>query len=87
MNKKVDIEVNNKSVKGISYDESERTLEVYMSPSLIWDKQFEIMKEKILEAIYKLKNTLVVVSTACLYYNMYLIKKVCFVCGVMSISL
>ena len=35
--------------------------------------------------MYKLKNTLVVVSTACLYYNMYLIEKVYFRCGVMSI--
>jgi len=38
------------------------------------------------EAIYKLKNTEIVVSTAYLYYNMYLIKKVYFSCRVMSIS-
>ena len=45
------------------------------------------MKEKILEAIYKLKNTTIVASTACIYYNMYLIKKVYFGCRVLGITL
>ena len=38
VNKKVDIEVNNKKVKGISCDKSERILGVHMSLSLIWNK-------------------------------------------------
>ena len=44
------------------------------------------MKEKMLEAMYKLKNATMVVSTASMYYNMYLIKKVYFGCGVISIT-
>jgi len=39
-----------------------------------------------LEAMYKLKNATMVVSTASMYYNIYLIKKVYFGCGVMSIT-
>ena len=61
-------------------------LGVYMSPSSTWNKQFEIMREKVLEAIYKLKNTIIAVYNAYMYYNMYLIKKVYFRCRVMSIS-
>ena len=57
-----------------------------MSPSLVWDKQFEIMKEKMVEAIFKLKNTEIVVPTAHLYYNMYLIKKVYFGCSIIHLS-
>ena len=38
------------------------------------------------EAIFKLKNTEIVVPTAHLYYNMYLIKKVYFGCGIIHLS-
>ena len=38
------------------------------------------------KAICKLSNTTMVVSTASMYYNMYLIKKVYFRCGVISIT-
>ena len=75
LNKEVELEVNEKKVKIISYKESKWTLGVYMSPSLMWNKQFEIMREKILEAICKLKNATIAVHNACMYYNMYLIKK------------
>ena len=85
MDKNVDIEVNGEKVKSVKSRESELTLGVYMSPSIIWTSQFEKMKEKMLEAMYKLKNATMVVSTASMYYNMYLIKKVYFGCGVISI--
>jgi len=80
------LEVNNEKVKEISCTKSKRILGVYMSPSLIWNRQFEIMKEKMLKAICKLKNTMIVVSTTSIYYNMYLIKKVYFGYGVLSIT-
>ena len=57
-----------------------------MSPALVWDKQFEKMKEKIIEAVFKLKNTKIVVPTAYLYYNMYLIKKVYFGCEIVHLT-
>ena len=44
------------------------------------------MREKILEAIYKLRNAMIAVHNAYMYYNMYLINKVYFGCEVMSIS-
>ena len=39
-----------------------------------------------IEAIFKLKNTEIVVTTAHLYYNMYLIKKVYFGCSIVHLS-
>ena len=45
------------------------------------------MKEKIRETIYKLKSTIIVASTASLHYNIHLIKKVYFGCGVLSLML
>jgi len=82
----VQIEVNGEKVKSVKSKESERTLGVYMSPAIVWITQFEKMKEKMLEAMYKLKNTTMVISTASMYYNMYLIKMVYFGCGVMSLT-
>ena len=56
-----------------------------MSPSSVWITQFENMKEKIIKAMHKLKNATMVVSTASVCHNMHIIKKVYFVCGVLSL--
>ena len=82
----VDIEVNDIKVQQVDCKKSERSLGVHMSPALVWDKQFEKMKEKMIEAVFKLKNTKIVVPTAHLYYNMYLIKKVYFGCGIVHLT-
>jgi len=84
--KKVTLEVNEKKVKSISSKRSERTLGVYMSPSLKWEIQFEKMKEKMIEAIFKLKNTEIVAPIVYMCYNAYLIKKVYFRYGVLSLT-
>jgi len=39
-----------------------------------------------LEVIHKLRNIAIIVPIAYMYYNMYLIKKVYFGCGVFSIT-
>ena len=86
MDKNVDIKVNGEKVKSAKSRESVLTLGVHMSPSIMWTSQFKKIKEKMLEAMCKLKNVTMVVSTASMCYNMYLIKKVYFRCGVMSIT-
>ena len=85
-NIKIELKVNNKKVVNIDSLNNERSLGVHMSPSLVWNKKFEIMKEKMSEAILKLNNTTIVVSTTSMYYNMYLIKRVYFRCRVISIN-
>ena len=57
-----------------------------MSPSLKWEGQFKAMVEKMKEAIYKLRNIEIAAPIAHLYYNAYLIKKVYFGSGVMSLT-
>ena len=52
-----------------------------MGPELKWNKQFEIMKEKMREAIGKLKNAVVFAPTAHIFFNVHLIKKVFCGCG------
>ena len=44
------------------------------------------MKEKMLETMFKLKNATIVLNTVSMHYNMHLIEKVYFRCGVMSIK-
>ena len=44
------------------------------------------MMEKMREAVYKLRNIEIVPATAHLFYNAYLIKKVYFGSGVLTIS-
>jgi len=57
-----------------------------MGLSLTWDAQFVNMVNKMKEVIWKLKNTTIVILTALLYYNMYLIKKLYFGCGIFTIN-
>ena len=57
-----------------------------MGPALTWDYQFVVIVSKMKEAIGKLKNALVMVSTASMHYNVYLCKKVHFGCGVLHLN-
>ena len=57
-----------------------------MSPSLKWEGQFKAMVEKMKEAIYKLRNIEIAAPIAHLYYDAYLIKKIYFGSGVMSLT-
>ena len=54
-NMPVEIEVNNVKVQQVDYKKSQRLLGVHMSPTLEWNKQFEVMKDKMNEAVFKLK--------------------------------
>ena len=85
-NVKVNIEVNRITVQQIDCRKSERSLGVHMSPALVWDEQFLKMREKMIEAVFKLKNTKIAAPTAYLHYNMHLIKKVCFGCGIAHLT-
>ena len=51
-----DVAVNNAKVQQVECRKSERSLGVHMSPALVWNKQFEKMKEKMVEAVHKLKT-------------------------------
>ena len=57
-----------------------------MGPALIWDKQFVCMVNKMRDAIEALKQTILADSTASMYYNMYLIKKVYYGSGIYVIN-
>jgi len=59
-----------------------RALEVYINPSLTWDKQFKIMKDRTKQSITKLINIDVNTQQVYLYFNMYLIRSVYFGCSI-----
>ena len=80
------VTLNQENLQVIDCKKQERTLGVMMGPALIWDAQFVTMVNKMKDAIGKLKNTTIAVSTASMYYNMYLIKKVYYGGGVFSIT-
>ena len=63
-NEIIDLEINEIKVQQIDSKKSERSLGVCISPALVWDEQFARMKEKMIEAVFKLKNTKIVVPTA-----------------------
>ena len=44
------------------------------------------MKDKLIGAIQKLNNIIILSSNAYIFYNIYLIKKVYFRCGIMKIT-
>jgi len=86
LDKKVTITINNEQVKERPCEESEKTLGVYISPSMKWVKQFQSMMEKMREAVFKLSNIEIVPATAHIFYNAYLTKKVYFGSGIFTIS-
>jgi len=73
-------------LKQINCKKQEKTLGVMMGPALIWDAQFVHMVNKMKDAIGALKNTTIAVSTASMYYNMYLIKKVYYGGGIFALN-
>ena len=67
-------------------NQCERTLGVFMGPSLKWERQFNEMVHKMKQAIAKLKNTTITTLVAYIYYNMYLLTKVYFGYSVINIT-
>ena len=62
--------------------ESIKSLGVYIGPALDWEKQFNVMKEKIRESVTKIESMEIHPATAYIFFNMYLSKKVFFGCGI-----
>jgi len=85
-NLKVKIELNDHEINSVKCEESTKTLGVYMTPTLSWSSQFKQMVDKMKEAIHKLANTEIMASTAHIFYNAYLIKKVYFGCGIVTLE-
>jgi len=80
------ISIENDEIEQLPIHQSIKSLGIWMEPSMSWEKQFASMKEKLREAISKLNNTPMNSRNAYLYYNMYLIKKVYFGCGIIRIT-
>ena len=78
--------VNEEIIRQESVENSTRTLGVYVTPSLSWKTQFEVMKKKLHVSITKLMNTDINPYQAAIYYNIYMIKSVYFGCGIIELS-
>ena len=86
VNVESDLTIQNKQIKKENVKESVLTLGVHMNPMMSWDKQFEMMKEKLHRAISKLRGTPISVGNAYVFVNMYLISQVCFGTGIIAIN-
>jgi len=82
---KVNLKVKDHILVQIDISKYERTLDVFIGPSLKWEYQFEKIKEKMRKVMDKLSNTLMSVANAYIFYNMYLIKQVYFGCEVVNL--
>ena len=85
-NVETDLTMQNKQIKKENVKESVLTLGVHMNPMMSWDKQFEMMKEKLHRAISKLRGTPISVGNACVFVNIYLISQVHFGTGIIAIN-
>ena len=63
-----------------------KSLGVYYTPDANWEEQFCAMKEKMVDSVKKLVSTSVTPAQVHTFFHTYLIKKVFFGCGVLSIS-
>ena len=59
---------------------------MHISLKLNWKIQYEVMINKIQEAIDKLFKTTMHTATTHLYFNAYLLKSMCFGCGIIELS-
>ena len=57
-----------------------------MTPTMKWTKRREMMKDKMHEAMSKLRGTPTTIANACVYFNMYLITRVHFGCGTTTLN-
>ena len=57
-----------------------------INPSLTWGKQFDVMKEKLYRAMSKLKSTPLNIANACVCFNICVISKVHFGCGIIILN-
>ena len=69
-NMKKVVKMNKKELKQVDGNKNEKNLGVTMGPLLAWDHQFPVMMNKMKEAIIKLKNAKIIVSTVSICYDM-----------------
>ena len=79
--------INDNEIKAAKIDTCKKTLGVCISPLLQWINQFNMIKEKLIEAIDKLRNMMITTSNTYTLYTMYLTKKVYFRCRVIKLSI
>ena len=71
-----DLTVHSSKVHQLMPNECVKTLRVMMSPSLTWDPQFEMMRNKMHESVRKLMNTELKTWLVHVYFHIYMIKSV-----------
>ena len=67
--------ISKNEIKAAKIDACKKTLGVCIGLSLQLIKQFNMMKEKLIEAMGKLKNIMITTSNAYTFYNIYLTKQ------------
>ena len=78
--------IHDRELKQLQPEDTERMLGIYMNPALKNNKQFLIIKEKLLESIIKLMRIEMNAFQAFIYFNMYMVRSVYFGTGIMDIS-
>jgi len=83
---KANITIDNQTIQQMQITDEIKTLGIYISPTLQWSRQFNYIKDKMIDAINKINHLPINTHNAYLYYNTYLIKKVYFGCGIMHLN-
>ena len=82
----INIEVYSEKLTELKCDETIRALGIYINPSLKQEKQFTIMKQKMLQSIAKIMNTNMNTYQIHIYFNMYLVRSVFFGSRIISLN-
>lgn len=83
---KEEIWVNNKILQQTLIKDAVKSLGLYVNPTMEGSKQFEMVKEKLIRAMSKLRSTPLSVANAYIFFNMYLITQVYFGCGIVVLT-
>ena len=79
------IQLNNQPMQQLNAMEEEKTLGVFVSPSMRWLSQCAAIEEKLKIAMWRLRQTPITIGNAYVFYNVYLITHVYFGCGIVNL--
>ena len=83
---KIETKINDEKRKLIKSNEAIRILRVYIALNMDLIKQYQIIKDKMRNAVAKLKNTNIYPLLTYVFYNTYFTKLVYFRCEIVSIN-
>ena len=82
---KVVNQIHQRKIKQISISDNIRALGVRLTLALTWKTQFEVLRNKVLNAMGKVMNTHLTYQQTSMHYNLCMLINLCCRCGIVKL--